>query len=356
MTIVEFYDKEALDNAVGTLILRPERTVFLTRGESAEAFKREFSKILAEKGIRTNLITERVSEGRAREKIEECVKKYPDCDFDISGGDDEFLLSVGAAAEKYALALHEADVLGGSVTPRKGGTEYRTYPLELKVRDIIRLHGGRAEEKKALFSWNTTDGGEVAAVWKICAEDCAAWNLAIGAHGGSGRDGRVGAAMVWQKLRREGIVKKGKVAISFRSNLSEYLLQKQGTALEMFAFEAAKSAMRDGKRFFDDGDSGVVIGWKDGKCVENEIDVLLSRGAQSYFISCKNGTVTSEELYKLSTVAARFGGKYSKRALLLSWFEPDKSFMDRAGEMGITVIKNVRYLKKKDLARKLTEI
>ena len=123
MTIVEFYDNEAIDNAVGTLMLRPERTVFLARDEGAQSFTAEFSKILAEKGIKTEIILMRAEAGRAREKIEECVRKYPDCDFDTSGGDEEFLIAVGAAAEKYGLSLHEADALSETVTPKGGRGE-----------------------------------------------------------------------------------------------------------------------------------------------------------------------------------------------------------------------------------------
>ena len=71
------------------------------------------------------------------------------------------------------------------------------------------------------------------------------------------------------------------------------------------------------------------------------------------FISCKNGMVDSDELYKLNTVAKRFGGSYSKKILVLSAFEPDRSFMQRAEELGIKVIKNVRHLQKKDFVKRL---
>ena len=63
--------------------------------------------------------------------------------------------------------------------------------------------------------------------------------------------------------------------------------------------------------------------------------------------------VESEELYKLSTVAKRFGGKYAKKILVISKFEPDRSFMERAEEMGIKVIKNVRHLKGADFGKRL---
>ena len=50
----------------------------------------------------------------------------------------------------------------------------------------------------------------------------------------------------------------------------------------------------------------------------NEIDVLLMHGATPLFISCKNGDVKMEELYKLHTVATRFGGPYARKMLIAS--------------------------------------
>ena len=72
----------------------------------------------------------------------------------------------------------------------------------------------------------------------------------------------------------------------------------------------------------DDCMVGVHLDW-DGviynhslKDTLNEIDVLSLRGVIPTFISCKNGKVTAEELYKLNTVAHRFGGQYSKKVLV----------------------------------------
>ena len=40
------------------------------------------------------------------------------------------------------------------------------------------------------------------------------------------------------------------------------------------------------------------------------------KGLVAFFISCKNGSVGDDELYKLNTVAERFGGKYAKKVLV----------------------------------------
>ncbi|MBQ3004644.1 MAG: hypothetical protein IJD88_01815 [Clostridia bacterium] len=68
--------------------------------------------------------------------------------------------------------------------------------------------------------------------------------------------------------------------------------------------------------------TGVVIDW-DGKLhdentekvldTENEIDVLMMHGVIPVFVSCKSSSVDSNELYKLNTIAEKFGGPYAKK-------------------------------------------
>ena len=61
------------------------------------------------------------------------------------------------------------------------------------------------------------------------------------------------------------------------------------------------------------------------------------------FISCKNGIFDSDELYKLSTVAAKFGGPYVKKVLVttglsrMNWGK-QKQLKARAREMDIAII------------------
>ena len=68
----------------------------------------------------------------------------------------------------------------------------------------------------------------------------------------------------------------------------------------------------------------VSIGDWDGRDLEhpgnvqttNELDVILTVGMVPVFISCKNGGIDSDELYKLETVSEEFGGKYAKKVLV----------------------------------------
>ncbi len=356
MTLIEFFDEEIMDNAAGTLLLKSETTVFLFPGDINFAFVRALEKIVEKRGYNTKMVTESIdisNVAKAKEKIEECIKKYPDCHFDISGGNDVVLVAMGEVAREYSLPMHSVNPKEKTVTPINNSFDYHVHDVSLTVEELIFLYGGKVGKDASVpetYEWKRDGKSEeiIEKAWNVCKSDVGAWNSAVGAFKNYNADKKNLLALVWTKLKKEGLVQREGNSVRYKSPLVKYLLSKQGTALEMFTYIAAK-----GTNFFDDGQSGVVIDWKGKREVENEIDVLLTKGLTGYFISCKNGMVDSDELYKLSIVAERFGGKYAKKLLVLSRFEPDASFMQRAEELNIKVIKNVRHLSKGDFGKRL---
>lgn len=359
MTIVEFFDNEIIDNAMGTILLRPERTVFLYSGKRDDVFITALNALLKNRKIDTELIMEHIDIScleSAAKKIEELVKKYPDCDFDIAGGSDVMLVAMGSAARSFNLPLHTVNAVKQSVQAVNSSRAYKVYKTHFTVEELILLHGGKTmndSRVSATYTWerNPDEEADIERVWSICKRDPGAWNAAIGVMKGHHTDKRSVLTIMWSKLRQAGLVQRDGSGVRYKNELVKYLLSKQGTALEMYTYISAKST-----DMFDDGQSGVIIDWKGRREVENEIDVLLTNGAVGYFISCKNGMVDSSELYKLSTVASRFGGRYAKKILVVSYFEPDRGFMERADELGIKVIKSVKHIKNmKDFAKRLTD-
>ena len=51
----------------------------------------------------------------------------------------------------------------------------------------------------------------------------------------------------------------------------------------------------------------------------NEIDFMLMKGLTPIFIPWKIGQVYDDELYKLESVANRFGGLYAKNVLIATY-------------------------------------
>ena len=355
MTLVEFFDEEAIDNAVGALLLRPERLVVLYGESRCDSFREALDKVLGKRNIKTEILAERVDTGSvdaAKAKIEEVVSRFPDCDFDVTGGNDIMLVAMGEIAKKYNLPLHCVDAKKQAVIAVNSDQKYETNDVYISVNELISLHGGccsnESREKEACRLERNPDAEkDIEAVWDICRKDPAAWNAAMGKARGSKTDKSVS---VWARLKKAGLVKGSGEGVRYKNDLVRYLLSRQGTALEMYTFICAKEAQT-----FDDGQSGALLDWKGRREVENEIDVLLTRGVTGCFISCKNGMVDSNELYKLNTVATRFGGRYAEKILVLSSFEPDRSFVERANELGIKIIKNARHLQKKDFVKRLIQ-
>ena len=115
---------------------------------------------------------------------------------------------------------------------------------------------------------------------------------------------------------------------------------------------------------------GVFIDW-DGELhdrlddehdTENEIDVVLMKGVMPVFISCKNGTIDGEELYKLVAVARRFGGKYVKKVLIATYLgrkadsDSMKHLRQRAKDMKINFIDGVHTLDSGEFYKMLRNI
>ena len=123
----------------------------------------------------------------------------------------------------------------------------------------------------------------------------------------------------------------------------KYTSLKRPKALEMKIYLTAISL-----GIYNDAMTGVEIDW-DGKIhakdhiydTINEIDVFLMHNMVPIFISCKNGDVDSDELYKIQTVAERFGGKYAKKVLIVTELPGSKGgklLEQRAKDMDIRII------------------
>ena len=77
------------------------------------------------------------------------------------------------------------------------------------------------------------------------------------------------------------------------------------------------------------------------------------RGLIPTFVSCKNGKIGEEELYKLNTVAEKFGGEYAKKMLIATKLERENyvakmAYMRRAEDMGIRIVPNAGELTKEE--------
>ncbi len=163
------------------------------------------------------------------------------------------------------------------------------------------------------------------------------------------------------KLQRRGVIddqsSKDALKYTYHSQLLRYCTQKEGNVLEVKTLLEGRSVLENGAPYFHDCKMSVSIDW-DGVVhnsqkripeTRNEIDVVLMHGTVPLFISCKNGSIDEEELYKLHTVAEYFGGPYAKKMLIATDLDQksataNRAFIQRAWDMDIFLVTDAAEL------------
>lgn len=415
MTYIEFFDKTAVENICACLTDVPERVIFI--GDNSKIMKKHitnYESIFAARGEKVEFLFKTVSKSNldnAVKLLTEIVNTYEDCVFDITGGEEILLLALGIVYQQYPernIQIHRFNVKNNAVydCDKDGNTIYKEVPT-LTVKENIKLYGGDVAysdingEKTYLWDLTSDFKDDIETMWSICRKDVRFWNTQIGVLeaaerlGSLSSDGLTTEANVphlktylqkhcgkfiftWivDSLCKKGLITAyycddARLSITYKNPQVKRCLTKAGQALEMKIFLTAKAVTDEtGKPVYDDVQNGVVIDW-DGEMhgevgdnqhdTENEIDVLLMHDIVPVFISCKNGYVSVEELYKLNTVAERFGGKYAKKVLVATSLSAGNasaanSFRQRADDMGIKVIENIQTMTDAELEKKLKNL
>ena len=397
MTIIELFDKDAIENVCSGLILTPERVILV--GFDAKLMKTHaarYEEVLKDRGVRVSFEVCPVNSrdvGDLVEALAAFVEKYDDCLFDVTGGDDLFLTAAGIICERFrsrGVQMHRINLRNNTVTDvDQDGKVIRVGDgAELSVEEVIRFYGGKIvyprdrAGKDTTLDWDLTSGflQDVDAMWKICRSEVVQWNTQITVIGAADRIksdldpltiSSVPVPELKKRLEREGTVykiyppiiralyEKGLIlyyhyddetfSLRFKDEQVRRCLTVAGQILELKIYLAALAVKEDKKAFYGDVMTGVNVDWDgevhtEGETVdtENEIDVIMTCGMVPVFVSCKNGAFGAAELYKLNTVATRFGGKYAKKILVSTALRGDKKnapiLRQRARDMGIRIV------------------
>lgn len=400
MVVVELFDEESpIDNIVGSLMIQTERVVFL--GSNRKKFSthaQRYQKILAGRGWETEFEFYSFSKNDVDTVLsifDKLIQKYPDCVFDLSGGEDITLVAAGMLQERYAernIPMYRINPNTRMITSIYGELpQLRPKLLMLTVREMILLHGGdivyrSAEHPDGTFLWDFNEEfiQDFTIMWEISKRDLSKWNRLMMLfallddcenHSTKPHTYIVDRAefreqmeiqtrirhvpeklihdLLDAQLITEYIRNDRQLHVAFKNMQVKECLCKAGTIWELKIYRELRALMdSDGSPHYDDCMTGVLIDW-DGEIhdnadamysdnnskidVINEIDVIGVRGVTPVFISCKNGSFTQDELFKLSEVAHRFGGKSVRKALFASQERSDAYFRDRAREMRITI-------------------
>ncbi len=407
MVIVEFYDRNEIENICAGLILQPEKIILV--GDSFKALKKQaenYCEILAEKGIKSEIFFKSVNKNSMKDIIlalTEIAEENSDVVFDLTGGDETYLTAAGIVFERYKekkIQLHRFNLFNGKMQDcdLDGNVLLEKAPARISIEDNIRIYGGRilysGDVPFGTYKWELTEDfkNDINSIWNVCRSSVKDWNRQIDIFTaaeavGETEDGglTVSAPVGWLKdhlgnngnsyflnaavikeLYKAGLIyifaNDEEFLINYKNAQVKRCLTKAGQALEMKVYLSALEALdKDGSPAYNDVMNGVYIDWdgdicreEDGYDTGNEIDVIMMHKMIPVFVSCKNGRIDIDELYKLNTVAERFGGKYAKKVLIetsLGETQYAQYFKDRAKEMNIRIVSNIQNESDREISR-----
>lgn len=391
MTLIECFDRTVLENIAGTLYLRPDKLIIVGDAEIISPFQPRLSQLLEKRKINTEIAicdTAGMNIHQIARALETFVTAEDRYIIDLTGGEEPVIMAIGAmlarledtkniSVQKFRFLLPEATNLGGSLQAAAGSHTFLT------VEELIMLHGGSIHpllnQPASRYTVKSIDK-----LWSIVAADPGAWNdrLSVLAEFEKRTESKEEIIIPRYKLEseiknyeskeddflslmrqfsRKGIIEDRSswdtIRYRYACELYQYCTRKAGNVLEVKTLLEARSMQENGIPFFDDCAMGVSIDW-DGKVhgkdtgipdTRNEIDVILTKGMRSLFISCKNGYIGEEELYKLHTVTEYFGGPYAKAMLIATELDQksaasNRAFAQRARDMDIILVTDAAEL------------
>lgn len=409
MTYIEFFDKTASENVCACLTNPPERLILV--GDKQKVLKKHaerYQELFANRGHQVEVICRSINKNNMQgiiDALSVIVETYDNCAFDLTGGDELYLVAMGIVSERFRdkqIQMHRFNLRNNTIIDcdQDGTTIVENELPEMSVEENIRIYGGDIVyddiKPGSTVDWVYDDSfkKDIAAMWNICKSDVRLWNAQIGTFeavetvGDVGEDELTTIASVSQAKRElrqhkaEFVYAKATInrlcaaglltdfecdsqtlRIAYKNSQVKRCLTKAGLALEMKIFSAAKEACDDdGKAVYNDVRNGVCIDWdgdihmtEDEHDTENEIDVMMMRGIIPVFVSCKNGYIEMDELYKLNTVAEKFGERYAKKVLVATALDSAGEFADyfrqRAKDMNIRLIEGVQEMDNAELRR-----
>jgi len=397
MTIVESFEKAPIENMISVLAARPEKVIFLGDAAQMRGPIQKYREILNRKEIKTEVVLKGIQKNNLNNiltVLTNLVEDEEELIFDVTGGEDLVLLAFGMIYERYKdkkrIEMQRFNINSGKVIDCDYDNEVSFEDTFcMGIDELIALYGGVVvPEEEAPMIDNPLE--IVDKVWNLARRNGTKWNKVHSYLKELERKADTSEELLevrmefadikydigeFQKKYREvislleefyrtGLVEglsivEDSVHYNYKNAFVKRCLANSGDALEMKCYCEALVLTDKGKQYFNDCCVGVTIDWdgvihskdENWKDTTNEIDVILMRGLIPTFVSCKNGKIGEEELYKLNTVAEKFGGKYAKKMLIATKLERDNyvakmAYMRRAEDMGIKIIPNAGELTK----------
>ena len=393
MTLIEFFTTSHIDNIAACLRLQPEKLIMVGEGASMKESLERYAKLLQQRSLATKISCCDVSGkdfGDLCALLNRLIREAGNCVIDLTGGDDCVTMALGAVfAEldpdlRRQIRIERFDHKTGAVLDCIHDNQViPSEPVNLTIEELLALHGGvlypESYQPPTDFSYR-----DLAPLWSVVADAPRDWNQAMTVlgefesrsdskthvylslshlrNGISGFDRKENVVRhLLDKLQRRGVIEdrssRDALEYIYIDAVQRHCTAKAGNVLEVKTLLEGRAVTENGAPFFHDCRMGVGIDW-DGIVhhpaqrvaeTRNEIDVILMHGATPLFISCKNGNVSEDELYKLHTVAERFGGPHVKKMLVATDLDhkspsSSRSFIQRAWDMDIFLVTDAAEL------------
>ena len=408
MTVVEFFDKVSIDNMVSCITLKPDKIIFVGDKKPMKKQEEVYRRFACKQGLNVEFCFKNINRNNIEKIVEvltDIAENEENCVFDLTGGEDLVLVAMGFVYERYRhtgkLQMHRFNIVSGAVTDcDNDGNSPHIGEVSMSVEDNITLYGGMIvpfDGKKGTYKWDFDNEliSDIRRLWNVSRANPGLWNALLNTlHAMSLMDMNTKTLKmtanketlenfmkskrlkyVWipgmmKSFEKLGVIRELKdsddsVSFTFKNEQIKMCLTKSGTILELMVLLSAKEMEdKNGKKIFNDTETGVFIDWDatvheitdEEKDTENEIDVILMKGLQPVFVSCKNGYVDEAELYKLKTVAERFGGPYAKKLLVCSYLgkstkDSYRYLKQRAADMDIELVENVHEMTDDELKK-----
>lgn len=408
MVIVEFFDKTALENICGALLCQPDRVILV--GSDRKKMERSvtlYQGVLRKRGINTEFSSIPLTRNHLNtivEKLSRIIEENEDCIFDLTGGDEMYLVAVGIIMGRYGnrVQCHRFNFTEDRLCDCDAdGEVLDVKSFDISIEDNIAIYDGKivteVSEDFYTYSWDMNEDflSDVKEMWEVCRKNPKLWNSQISTLGAIYE--RLGdstgllmefdqkdaermlerermrytcAPMILSELQRRGLISSlyldGAVRFKFKNDQVKRCLTVAGQILELYVAAGLLTIKdKDGAPLYNDVKVGAVIKWGQLDVpyetpTVNEIDVVAMKGAIPIFISCKNGYFDTNELYKLSAVADRFGNKYAKKALVVTDTDALGSkkeyILARMDDMDIRCISDLDRMEDEKLYRSLSSL
>ena len=400
MTAVEFHDRTPIENAISSLTTTPDKIIFIGDGNAMGKFRPDYEEFLIRRDKNVELEYRPIKKDDINDIVRvltEIAEQEKECVFDLTGGEDLVLVAMGMVYQKYAnsrdksIKMQRLNVRSGVVRDcDNDGKVICDYTPKLSVEENIKINGGaiRFSQDGGTFLWDMSEDfcSDINKMWEICRKNPGKWNSQLNIlefiekHiSKASLKVSVDLFALKDQTKRQGLkytpidsllrglasqelissleIDEYNASFVYKNEQVKKCLVKAGTVFELKMYlSAIRATDKNGAPSYSDYMNGVYIDWdgkippenQDAKDTENEIDILLMKGLMPIFVSCKNGSIDDDELYKLDSVTSRFGGKYAKKVLLATYLGKGRKSMDsfrrRAKDMKITLIEDIHKM------------